>query len=167
MRNDEQTKVHVDLPNHWATSGESMWAESLGSNRFRIDNVPFYAYNLNYGDVVEAIAERSDLKPAVLRVVERSGHQTLRVFFEEAVEENERIRLLNSLRELGVSYEGRSPRYFALDLAPGANLNDVRDRLDRWQISGFAAYETCEARVPGSFDDKASDASTGGPSNAG
>ena len=157
MHDDDLTKVHVDLPNHWATSGESMWARSLGSNRFRIDNVPFYAYGLNYGDVVEAMPEAPDLKPSVLRVLERSGHQTLRVFFEESVEESERLRLLDSLRDLGVTYERCSPRYFALDLEPGASLNQVRTSLDTWQINGLADYETCEPRVPGSFDDKATD----------
>jgi hypothetical protein len=157
MRDDELTKVHVDLPNHWATSGEAMWARSLGSNRFRIDNVPFYAYDLNYGDVVEAIAETPELKPSVLRVLERSGHQTVRVFFEESVDENERLGLLGSLRDLGVTYEGCSSRYFALDLEPGTSLNDVRARLDAWQAKGLADYETCESRIPGSFDDKPND----------
>jgi hypothetical protein len=157
MREDELTKVHVDLPNHWATSGEAMWARSLGSHRFRIDNVPFYAYGLNYGDIVEAIPEAPDLKPSVLRVLERSGHQTLRVFFEEAVEESERLRLLDSLKELGVTYERCSPRYFALDLEPGSSLDRVRRDLDEWQARGLGDYETCEPRQPDSFDDRPTD----------
>ena len=36
-------KIHVDLPNHWATGGESMWATPLGFDLYRIENVPFYA----------------------------------------------------------------------------------------------------------------------------
>jgi hypothetical protein len=162
MTDDDLTKLHIDLPNHWATSGESMWARSLGSNRFRIDNVPFYAYGLNYGDVVEAIPEAPELKPSVLRVLERSGHQTVRVFFEESVEEGERVRLLDSLRDLRVTYERCTPRYFALDLEAGTSLGHVRDRLDSWQVNGIANYETCEPRVLGSFDDKASDESSAG-----
>lgn len=29
---DELTKVYVDLPNHWAVGGESLWARPLGDD---------------------------------------------------------------------------------------------------------------------------------------
>lgn len=157
MPDDDLTKVHIELPNHWATSGEAIWARSLGSQRFRIENVPFYAYGLNYGDVVEAVQEAPDRKPSVVRVLERSGHQTVRVFFEKAVEEKERLRLLDALQDLGVIYERCSLRYVALDLDPDASLSQVRTTLDQWQAGGLADYETCEPRAPGSFDDRASE----------
>ena len=153
MIRDDLTKVHIDLPNHWATGGEAMWATLLGGNRYRIENVPFYAYNLNYGDVVEAVASAPDRKPSVMRVVARSGHRTIRVFFKEATEENERLTRLKSLGDLKVTFERCNDRYFALDLEPEADLNTVRDRLDVWESEGIAEYETCEARSPGSFDD--------------
>ena len=81
MENEKLTKVYVDLPNHWATGGESMWAVDLGDDLYEIRNVPFYAYNLNVGDVVFATADSPDLKPEVRRVVRRSGHRTMRLFF--------------------------------------------------------------------------------------
>lgn len=28
------TKLHIDLPNHWATGGESLWARSLGDDLY-------------------------------------------------------------------------------------------------------------------------------------
>ena len=155
---DNLTKVHIDLPNHWATGGESLWARDFGGGRFRIENVPFYAYGLNFYDVVEARALRPELKPSVMRVLERSGHQTIRVMFDEATVEEERIDRLNSLADLHVSYESCNPRYFALDLEPEASMNAVRDRLDAWQAEEVLEYETCEARQPGSFDAQPSDA---------
>src|SRR3979490_1988833 len=102
---DDLTKVHIDLPNHWATGGESIWARDLGEARYRVENVPFYAYNLNFYDVVEAPAPGPELKPSVLRVLERSGHQTIRVNFSDAVTEGDQIDRLNSLADLHVSYE--------------------------------------------------------------
>jgi len=150
---DDLTKVHIDLPNHWAVGGESLWAASLGNNRYRVDNVPFYAYNVNYQDVVEAQVAAPDLKPSVLRVVERSGHQTLRVLFAEDVPEEHRVQRMASLAELHVEYERATSRLFALDVLPGANIEIVRSRLDEWERDGFLEYETCEARVPDSFDD--------------
>jgi hypothetical protein len=152
---DEETltKIHIDLPDHWAVGGEAIWAHPLGEHRFRIDNVPFYAYDLNYGDVVEAIATAADRKPSVVRVLERSGHRTLRIVFEEEVPEGEQLSRLHSLRGLGVSFERCSARYVALDLQPGGDFHAVRECLEGWRTEGIADYETCEARVPGSFDD--------------
>ena len=159
---DDHTKVHIDLPNHWGTGGEALWARSLGDNRYQIDNVPFYAYDLNYRDIVEAIPSAPDRKPSVIRVLERSGHRTLRIFFDESLTEEERVKRLHTLRDLHVTYERFGARYIALDLAPEADVSVVRDRLDAWTVEGIAEYETCEARVPGSFDDapKADDSSS-------
>ena len=151
------TKVHVDLPNHWATGGESLWALHLGGDRYRLDNVPFHAYDLNFHDVVEARSLGPELKPSVVRVIERSGHRTIRVVFHDGTSEETRAACLDSLAELRVSYEGCSPGYFALDLEPEANIDAVRDRLDGWEAEGILEYETCEARVPGSFDALPSD----------
>ena len=159
MTDDEPTKLHIDLPNHWATGGESLWAEPLGGDRYRLDNVPFYAYDLNLGDVVEARAASPDLKPSVLRVLERSGHRTVRVFFAEAVSDEARLDYLRSLADLHVSFERATARYVALDLEPGADMDAVRARLDRAQAEGILEYETCEARVPGSFDGAPEDGS--------
>lgn len=148
----EAIKVHVDLPNHWAVGGESLWATPLGSDRYRIENVPFYAYDLNYGDVVEAVASSPELKPSVLRVLERSGHQTLRVFFEEAAAEHS-ASYLAQLKPYGAEYERSTARHVALDLDADAPVMKVREILDGWRAAGVADYETCEARVPGSFGD--------------
>ncbi len=150
---DELTKVHVDLPNHWGTNGEALWARALGDDRYEIRNVPFYVYDLNFHDVVEARSAAPDLKPSVLRVLERSGHRTMRLFFQDGVPEGELLRRLHSLQDLHVSFERCSTRYVALDLEPEANSEAVRHRLEAWTREGVLEYETCEARVPGSFDD--------------
>ena len=158
MSDDELTKVHVDLPNH-SVGGESMWARHLGGDRYRIENVPFYAYGLNFHDVVEAREASLDLKPSVIRVLERSGHDTLRVIFEEDVPEGDHGRYLDDLAPLHVSFERCSTRYYALDLEPEASVDQVRRRLDAWESESVLAYETCEARVDGSFGDAPGDES--------
>ena len=146
------TKVHIDLPNHWAVGGESLSARHLGGDRYRLENVPFYAYDLNFADIVEAKASEPDRKPSILRVVARSGRQTIRVMFGDEVAEPDVLSRLHTLEGLGVTFERCSKRYFALDLEPGASIVGVRARLDEWAQEGVAEYETCEARVPGSFD---------------
>lgn len=153
MNHEELTKVHVNLPNHWAVGGEAMWARPLGDDTYELQNVPFYAYDLNFLDVVEARPSSPELKPSVLRVVRRSGHRTLRVIFPEATPGSKRIPLLDSLRDVGASLEGATNKVFAINVEPGGDYEAVRHRLDAWSKEGLLDYETCEARVDGSFDD--------------
>jgi hypothetical protein len=150
--NEKLTKVHVDLPNHWATGGESMWALDLGDDLYELRNVPFHAYNLNFGDVVRATADSPELKPEVRSVARRSGNRTLRVIFMKEQSEATMLELLHSLKPMAVSFERANQRYFALDLEPEADIDRVRDVLDEWERQGWAEYETCEEKVPGSFD---------------
>jgi hypothetical protein len=45
MSDEELTKVHVHLPNHWATGGESFWACPLGHEVYEL-RLPFFLFGL-------------------------------------------------------------------------------------------------------------------------
>jgi hypothetical protein len=151
MSEEEFVKIHIDLPNHWAIGGESLWAKPLGENQYRIENIPFYAYGLNYFDVVFAMSKSEDTIPEIQTLVSRSGHKTIRLFFPDGTSDDERDRILD---EIGLSYEGINSFHFALDIEPNRDFQKIFDHLstleERKVIKGF---ETCEARVEGSFDD--------------
>jgi hypothetical protein len=151
---DGLTKIRVELPNHPNVGGESMWALTVGEDVYELRNVPFHAYDLNFLDVVEARAEGPEMRPTVRRVVRRSGHQTLRCCFNESALQEERLPLMMGLRALGATFEGASGSYFAIDVEPGGDYLAVREQLRAWEEQGLLSYETCEARVPGSFDDR-------------
>lgn len=82
------TKLYIDLPNHWAVGVESVWAQPLGDDLYEIRNVPFYAYGLNYSDIVRARSEDPDLKPEVIEVIKENGHSTIRVYFSRELIED-------------------------------------------------------------------------------
>jgi hypothetical protein len=148
----ELVKVFVDLPNHWDTNGESMWARALGDDRYELQNSPFSAYDLNYLDIVVATSADPTKKPQIHRVERRSGHKTLRFVFKTEIDRKARDRMLAELNSIGVTYEGSNYRLFSLDIPPGQSYQAVCDKLWEWEQSGVLEYETCEARVPGSFD---------------
>jgi hypothetical protein len=154
---DSQTKVHIDLPNHWATGGESLWALPLGDDLYEIRNTPFYAYGINWGDIVRAYSDDPKLKPEVREVVKRSGNRTLRLFFGEAQSEETQKSVLSSLRVLDVSWERADEYYVAIDVHPGADYDAVCEKLSELENHGILGYETCEARVPNRFDDAPSE----------
>lgn len=154
MNEEERlVKLHIDLPNHWATGGESLWAESLGNNLYKIDNVPFYAYGLNYQDIVRATADSEELKPEIKELVTASGHRTIRLYFNSDINKTNQEAILDSMTNLGVSYERANQVYIALDLETNGDYDYVLDKLDEFEEQGILEYETCEARIEGSFDD--------------
>lgn len=149
---DNLTKIYVDLPEHWSTSGESMWAKSLGDDLYEIDNVPFHAYGINWKDVVRAIAPDERSKPQVVEVVRPSGHRTLRFFFSGELGEEQQKPYLAAIRELGNDIERADERLVAVDIPPEADYGATCDLLARFETEGVLEYETCEIRVEGRFD---------------
>jgi len=145
-------KVVVDLPHHWNTNGESMWARSLGNDLYELRNSPFSAYDLNYLDVVFAMSSEPGLKPRISRIERRSGHKTLRLIFMAATGRLERDKILARINELGATYENANSTLYSLDIPPTENYQSLCDELWNLEESGSLEYETCEARVPGSFD---------------
>jgi hypothetical protein len=150
--NDNLTKIYIDLPEHWATSGESVWARALGGDLYEVDNVPFHAYGINWKDVVRAVAPDAGSKPRVVEVVKPGGHRTLRFFFSKDLADEEQGAFLARIRELGADIERADARLVAVDVPPEADYNNTCDLLALLERDGVLEYETCELRVPGRFD---------------
>lgn len=150
--NPDLVKIFIDLPHHWWLQGESFWAQPLGDDRYRLENVPFCAYDLNFGDVVLATADSETRKPEIRAVVERSGHQTLRISFCDQLSREEQEPVIAALQALGGELERANAQFLAIDIPPGVSVDALRDALDELTDAGTLEYETCEARVPGSFD---------------
>lgn len=157
MSETKHEKIHIDLPNHWATGGESMWAEPLGDNLFKIKNAPFFAYGLNYDDVVRATADSESLKPEIRALVESSGHRTFRLFFNKELTREQQEDILDSFQVLHVSYERANDTYVVLDLTPEGSYSSVFDKLDGYEKQELLSFETCEQKIFGSFDDLPND----------
>ncbi len=145
------TKVYVALPNHWGTSGESFWAQQVGPDRYVIENVPFFAYGLNYKDTVSATAGEPGSKPSITRVVARGGYRTLRIVFHEPTSVEVQRPYLDELERMTLLVERTNRLHLALGIPPEVNYQAVCDHL--FALEAVLAYETCEARAKGSFDD--------------
>lgn len=152
MNDAELTKIYIDLPEHWAVGGESLWAKPLGGDLYEVDNIPFYAYGINYKDIVRAAAREANTKPQVEEVVNASGHKTLRFFFAEHVSTDTQHETLHALRQTGLSFERAGERYVAVDVPPHVDYAATCSELDRLEGAGVLEYETCEIRVAGRFD---------------
>ncbi len=104
---------------------ETLWAVELGNNLFRLDNSPFFAYDVSWQDIVEATEEAENFYEFV-RVVEKSGNRTVRIIFENFSGKDEQGKqILSNITNLGCSYEGANPKFISITIPSTANFESV------------------------------------------
>jgi hypothetical protein len=133
----ESTRVKVLLREEEYV--ETLWAERVGPDPYQLDNSPSWAYGVSWLDVVEAHPDK-DGQLAFTRVIETSGHRTVRVIFAPGIDANpEGQAIVDELVRLGCTYEGMNPGYIAIDLPPGVELTMVAGYLTgqgaRWEYA--------------------------------
>jgi Domain of unknown function (DUF4265) len=113
-----------------AATVETLWAYDLGNDLYKIDNCPFYAYDVSAEDIVYAPIDPDEERPTFKKVVTKSGNKTLRVIFNPPVEPgNSSDKILQGAVQLGASYEGANPGYIAINIPPSLELAIVADYL--------------------------------------
>ena len=113
---------------------ETLWAEPVGPDLYRLENSPFWAYGVSWLDVVEAHPDPDGML-RMRGVVEKSGHRTVRVIFERGADESSEARaILEGVKALGASYEGMTPKYLSIDIPPGVELAAVADYLTGHEV---------------------------------
>lgn len=119
LRHEEGDDVHVETP----------WAKQVGEHLYELDNLPWYAYGVSCGDIVEALPAEDGL-PEFRRVVRKSGNRTVRVILKPpANESSESEAILERLVSMGCDYEGMDHSYVAVNIPAQANFEDVCDFL--------------------------------------
>jgi hypothetical protein len=125
-----------------------LWAEPLGSGRYRVESCPFFAYGVSREDVVRAGEAAGREAPRLEDVVEKSGHRTLRLALDPDVELSSTVvqRLLERLLELGCTHELYRPKLVAIDLPPDADLAVVAELLQTHAREGSLVWEWADPR---------------------
>ncbi len=111
---------------------EKLWAIHLGGCHYRLDNIPALARGVSWLDLVEA-HPGADGFPEFVRVIEKSGHRTIRAFRESpgtVTDSESSWRVLDRLVEMRCHYEAAAPHAFVLSIPPALDLKTVQDYLD-------------------------------------
>ena len=128
---------------------ETPWATKVGDDLYRVENSPFYAYSLSWLDVVLAPYSEEEERPTFEKVVEKSGHRTVRIIFDPPVEDgNESMDKLQQLVDLGCSYEGANTSYICLDIPPETDFSTVSKFLMDEELNFEHADPTYEELYP-------------------
>ena len=105
---------------------ECPWAEALGGNKYRLKNFPFYTYGISFDDVFEAEPAYDDERPYLTKVIEKSGHKTLRLQLPQSIQESPECRqILDDLNAMDCGYEGNGHRFFVINVQPHCDFDAV------------------------------------------
>ena len=125
-----------------------LWAEPLGSGRYRVESCAFFAYGLSRDDVVRAVEVPGDEAPRVEDVVEKGGHRTLRLALDPRTELADASvqGLLERLLEMGCTHETLRPKLVAIDLPPEVEVASVVELLQSLVDDGVVLWEWADPR---------------------
>ena len=126
----------------WPPVGtEGVWARPVGQGEFELDNVPWFARGVAFGDRVRAEPDSN----GVLTVRDRvawSGRYTIRVIpLGEGTSGEQVQEVIDIFTPLGAECEGALPSFkiVALDIPPTARVAEIKALLregeteDRWE----------------------------------
>jgi hypothetical protein len=131
------TKIVIDLPEaEDGVGGEGVWTVQVGPELYEVRNSPFHTLEINFKDVVRAVAPTEDKHPVFTEVFKRGGHRAIQIVFLDQSEETKR-EVLKGINELGASYENADGVLYAIDLPPEASFDAVADYLQRKQDAGL------------------------------
>lgn len=116
---------------------ETIWTEKLENGYYRIDNIPFYAPNLAYKDIItveddEGVLYFDDL-------IKSSGHSTVQIIFLKEIEIE---KVLSKLENMGCKWEGmKNQPYYSVDIPLNINFSSVKQFLDEQSKKEILDYK--------------------------
>jgi len=134
---EEFVKILIDLPEAEDGVGtEGLWAVRLKEDLYEVRNSPWHTLEINFCDVVRAVATDESKNPVFIEVVRRGGHRSIHIiFFAMGLEMKEIV--LGQVNALGGTYEGCNSELFAIDLKPGLDFDSVADYLLECKEKGW------------------------------
>lgn len=119
---------------------ETIWTEPLDNGNYKVDNIPFFAPNLAYEDIISVEDDNGELYFESL--IQASKHSTIQVIFFDPHKENE---VLSRLEEASCQWEGmQGGRYYAIDVPPEQDYKKIKKMLDIERQNSVLDYkEAC------------------------
>ena len=136
----KQVKVRFNL-NGNPVDGETLWAEDLGNNLYRLLNIPYHAMGYAENDIVRCVQKADSIE--VVGINKHSGNGTVRIMFNDS-NSSKAQAVLNEVVSVGCTYERASSKLVAVTIPPNleipfsqmANyLNSIsNDILTGWEV---------------------------------
>jgi hypothetical protein len=133
--------IALDPAEQQGVDTESLWAERVSAETFRIRNSPFFAFDLSAEDIVRA--EKVGGEWQFREVVERGGHSTYRVYLlnERELNDDDVQQAWQPIAAIGATYENANSRFFSVDIPPGSDIEAIYALLERGEAESIWEFE--------------------------
>ncbi|WP_332452947.1 DUF4265 domain-containing protein [Chryseobacterium aquaticum] len=116
---------------------ESVWAFKLNDNKYKIDNIPFYASGFACNDIVSAEEHSEQLY--VSELIEASGNSTVRLLFQNT---NDIKEVRKFLKDNGCdSEQSNVDSLIAVDIPFNISYKGIKEFLDNGEANEKWEYE--------------------------
>ena len=115
----KETKIRIPLPDG-PFAGETLWAEQVGKDLYRLLNIPFHATDYAEGDVVRT--QHQEGWNEIVAMENDSGNGTVRLLFSDS-NSNEAEIVLNELVSVGCTYERASTNLVAVTIPASLSIS--------------------------------------------
>lgn len=143
--NEGLVKVRVKLLGSALDSGyetETLWAEPLEGNTYRIWNLPVFAYNLEMRAIVECEPDPEGGLPIVTRVLEQGDCFTIRLYFSREATDDQIEEVLDFLSERRAIFEKGSREIWAVGFRTAEDYEWVGPALAPFVTNGILVFES-------------------------
>lgn len=119
---------------------ETLWVKPVDNNKYQVKNIPFFAPNIAYDDVISVEDDEGSLYFEEL--IKASEHSTIQIviFNEQKIDE-----VLKEIEKFGCSWEGmENQTILAVDVPSSINYDIVKKYLDKNLAENIFDYkEAC------------------------
>jgi hypothetical protein len=140
---DERVKISFGLnpDEKQAYSAESVWAERIGPDEFRILNSPFFVFGVSAEDIVKVKRDNGGYE--FDHVVRKGGHSTYRVFLQggRSMDGEDFRSRWTPIQALRTTFENADGRLLSVDVPPGVDIVKVYDLLKQGEADGVWVFE--------------------------
>ncbi|MFK7927507.1 MAG: DUF4265 domain-containing protein [Myxococcota bacterium] len=130
----------VPLPEDAPIPHESIPAEPVGVDQWRVLAAPFVTYDVCRGDVVRVSTDPAG-EPTFVEIVNASGAHTVRLLLAKDLDLMGRMAVMMALKERGLVGEEPKGRYYSLTLPAEADLESALEVLESQAGDGAHEFE--------------------------
>jgi hypothetical protein len=143
LNNNSEVKIQflLDPADDQGMVSESLPAEHIAPDEFRIIGSPFFAFGVSKNDIVSA--EQVGNTFEFRSVVTPGGHSTYRVYLQSslAIHDSDVQEFWQPISALGATYESANSSFFAIDVPPGKNIAEIYKLLEAGEAAEIWEFE--------------------------
>ena len=122
---------------------ESIWVRKIRGRRYEVCTIPYFAYNMSLGDIVQCGPDEDGIGLFVEQVLKKSGNRTVRVGFEvaEGGRHPEAKKFRRFLQRHGIEYDYDDAGLISINVPSDEVYEKIQKRLKKMPENAQMIWE--------------------------